>query len=192
MALFGQSSGPVPPFDPEHSERQGLAVSDAAQPGPFTCRRATNCSGAPATCSAGSTPGKLKLRIDRTYPLAEAAAGAPRSGRPPHHRQTAAHRSVNRMTSSGQADPGYGAAGHRDRSRHLGGRPGQHHGLAVRVRAAAGRPRGRHRWSAMCGMPSTAIPKLALHEALASDRLAEQLKTEVDLLQRDLRSRRSR
>ena len=33
MVLFGQSSGAVAPFDPRHSERERLAVSDAAQSG---------------------------------------------------------------------------------------------------------------------------------------------------------------
>ena len=40
MALYGQSSGPVGPFDPSTLGRQGLAVPDAPEPGSPTRPRA--------------------------------------------------------------------------------------------------------------------------------------------------------
>ncbi len=59
---------------PEHSERQGLAVSDAAQPGALRAdARGTALARGRRACG-WMAEGKLKLRIDRAYPLAEAAA----------------------------------------------------------------------------------------------------------------------
>ena len=54
MALFGQSSGLGPPFDPAILNAQRLTVSDAADPRASLCSIARNCSGASATCSATS------------------------------------------------------------------------------------------------------------------------------------------
>ena len=73
MALFGQSSGPVPPFDPQILNAKGSLF--VTRPGlahylltrEELLRRAGDVLGWAAS-------GKLKLRIDRVYPLAEAAA----------------------------------------------------------------------------------------------------------------------
>src|SRR5262249_49612854 len=72
MALFGQSSGPVPSFDPTILNAKGSLfltrpslAHHAANPEELQWR-AGDVLGWVAS-------GKLKLRIDRTYPLAEAA-----------------------------------------------------------------------------------------------------------------------
>ena len=73
LALFGQSSGPVQGFEPDDSQWQGLALPHASQPGALPAERARNCCGAPAMSCNAVDAGKLRLRIDRTYPLADAA-----------------------------------------------------------------------------------------------------------------------
>ena len=73
MALFGQSSGPVPPFDPIILNAKGsLFLTRPGLPSHLLTRdellwRAGDVLG-------WIDAGKLKLRIDSTYPLAEAAA----------------------------------------------------------------------------------------------------------------------
>jgi NADPH2:quinone reductase len=73
MALFGQSSGPVPPFDPNILNAKGsLFLTRPGLPNHLLTRdellwRAGDVLG-------WIDVGKLKLRIDSTYPLAEAAA----------------------------------------------------------------------------------------------------------------------
>lgn len=73
MALFGQSSGPVPPFDPNILNAKGsLFLTRPGLPNHLLTRdellwRAGDVLG-------WIDAGKLKLRIDSTYPLAEAAA----------------------------------------------------------------------------------------------------------------------
>ena len=72
MVLFGQSSGPVPPFDPNILNAKGSLFLTRPSLGHYLLTRdelewrAGDVLGAVAS-------GSLKLRIDRTYPLAEAA-----------------------------------------------------------------------------------------------------------------------
>jgi NADPH2:quinone reductase len=73
LALFGQSSGPVPPFDPGILNAKGSLFLTRPS---LTHHVATREE---LLWRAGDVlnwiaAGKLKLRIDRTYPLAEAAA----------------------------------------------------------------------------------------------------------------------
>lgn len=73
MALFGQSSGPVPPFDPSILNIKGsLSLARPSLTHHLLNRQELEWR-------AGDVlrwidEGKLKLRIDRTYPLADAAA----------------------------------------------------------------------------------------------------------------------
>ena len=72
LALFGQSSGPVPPFDPNILNAKGSlfltrpSLAYHVQTREELLWRATDVLNWIAA-------GKLKLRIDRTYPLAQAA-----------------------------------------------------------------------------------------------------------------------
>ena len=73
LALFGQSSGAVPAFDPAHSQHQRLAVPHPSQP----CALPADARGTPLARRRRPQvvdAGKVRLRIDRTYPLADAAA----------------------------------------------------------------------------------------------------------------------
>jgi NADPH:quinone reductase len=73
MALFGQSSGPVPPFDPNILNGKGSLFLTRPSLGHYVATpqelawRAGDVLG-------WIDSGRLKLRIDRTYPLADAAA----------------------------------------------------------------------------------------------------------------------
>ena len=73
LALFGQSSGPVPPFDPSILNAKGsLFLTRPSLAHHILTRQELDWR-------AGDVlrwieEGKLKLRIDRTYPLAEAAS----------------------------------------------------------------------------------------------------------------------
>ena len=72
MALFGQSSGPVPPFDPNILNGKGSLFLTRPSLAHHVLSRDE------LLWRAGDVlnwiaAGKLKLRIDRTYPLAEAA-----------------------------------------------------------------------------------------------------------------------
>lgn len=73
LALFGQASGPVPPFDPNILNGKGSLFLTRPSLAHYLLSReellwrATDVLGWIAA-------GKLKLRIERTYPLAEAAA----------------------------------------------------------------------------------------------------------------------
>jgi NADPH2:quinone reductase len=73
MALFGQSSGPVPPFDPSILNTKGsLFLTRPSLAHHLLTRQELEWrSGDVLNWIA---EGKLKLRIDRTYPLAEADA----------------------------------------------------------------------------------------------------------------------
>lgn len=84
MALFGQSSGPVPPFDPGILNAKGALFLTRPSLGHYLLNREE------LLWRAGDVLGwidsdKLKLRIDRTYPLAE----APQAHRDLESRQTA-------------------------------------------------------------------------------------------------------
>jgi NADPH2:quinone reductase len=73
LALFGQSSGPVPPFDPGILNAKGSLFMTRPSLGHYVATRDE------LLWRAGDVlqwldSGKLKVRIDRTYPLAEAAA----------------------------------------------------------------------------------------------------------------------
>ncbi|HEV2445413.1 MAG TPA: quinone oxidoreductase [Candidatus Sulfopaludibacter sp.] len=72
MALFGQSSGPVPPFDPTILNGKGSLFLTRPSLGHYIQNREE------LLWRAGDVlnwldSGKLRLRLDRTYPLAEAA-----------------------------------------------------------------------------------------------------------------------
>jgi NADPH2:quinone reductase len=73
MALFGQSSGPVPPFDPSILNAKGSLFLTRPSLAHHVLTRQE------LEWRAGDVlnwivEGKLKLRIDRTYPLADVAA----------------------------------------------------------------------------------------------------------------------
>src|ERR1035438_8146963 len=73
LALFGQSSGPVPPFDPGILNAKGSLFLTRPSLGHYVATREE------LLWRAGDVlgwldSGKLKLRIDHTYPLADAAA----------------------------------------------------------------------------------------------------------------------
>ena len=73
MALFGQSSGPVPPFDPSTLNTKGsLFLTRPSLAHHLLTRQELEWRAGDVL--KWMTEGKLKLRIDRTYPLAEAAA----------------------------------------------------------------------------------------------------------------------
>ena len=72
MALFGQSSGPVAPFDPGILNGKGSLFLTRPTLAHYAATREE------LEWRAGDVlkwldEGKLKLRIDRTYPLAQAA-----------------------------------------------------------------------------------------------------------------------
>jgi NADPH2:quinone reductase len=73
LALFGQSSGPVPPFDPTILNGKGSLFLTRPSLGHYVLTRDELLWRAGDVLSWVAS-GKLKLRIDRTYPLAEAAA----------------------------------------------------------------------------------------------------------------------
>jgi NADPH:quinone reductase len=73
LALFGQASGPVPPFDPNILNGKGSLYLSRPSLAHYLLTREE------LLWRAGDVlkwiaAGQLKLRIDRTYPLAEAAA----------------------------------------------------------------------------------------------------------------------
>jgi NADPH2:quinone reductase len=72
MALFGQSSGPVPPFDPNILNAKGsLFLTRPSLANHLLTREELLWRAGDVLGWLDS--GKLKLRIDRTYPLADAA-----------------------------------------------------------------------------------------------------------------------
>jgi NADPH2:quinone reductase len=73
LALFGQSSGPVPSFDPTILNGKGSLFLTRPSLGHYVLTREELLWRAGDVLSWVAS-GKLKLRIDRTYPLAEAAA----------------------------------------------------------------------------------------------------------------------
>jgi len=73
LALFGQSSGPVPPFDPNVLNGKGSLFLTRPSLGHYLLTREELLWRAGDVLNWVAS-GKLKLRIDRTYPLAEAAA----------------------------------------------------------------------------------------------------------------------
>ncbi len=73
LALFGASSGPVPPFDLIQLSGKGSLFRDAAHAVALRGARGRNWSGARAMCWDWAAKGELKLRTEYMYPLAEAA-----------------------------------------------------------------------------------------------------------------------
>jgi NADPH:quinone reductase len=73
LALFGQSSGPVAPIDPQILNSRGSVFLTRPSLAHYVLDREELLSRAGDVLSAVAS-GALKLRIDRTYPLAEAAA----------------------------------------------------------------------------------------------------------------------
>lgn len=72
LVLFGQSSGAVPPFDPAILNTKGSLYLTRPSLGHYTATRAELQERAGAVLG-WLTDGKLKLRIDRTFPLSRAA-----------------------------------------------------------------------------------------------------------------------
>ena len=72
MALFGQSSGPVPPFDPAILVAKGSLFLTRPSLIHYTLDRAELLKRA-ADLFAWTASGKLKLRIEKTFPMSEAA-----------------------------------------------------------------------------------------------------------------------
>jgi NADPH2:quinone reductase len=72
MVLFGQSSGPVPPFDPTILNAKGSLFLTRPSLGYYLLTREELLWRA-GDVLGWIASGKLKLRIDRTYPLAAAA-----------------------------------------------------------------------------------------------------------------------
>jgi NADPH2:quinone reductase len=71
MALFGQSSGPVPPVDPSTLAKGSLYLT---RPGlPFYLQTREELMWRAGEVLSWMDAGKLRIRIDRTYPLADAA-----------------------------------------------------------------------------------------------------------------------
>ncbi len=73
LALFGQSSGPVPAFDPAILNSKGSLFLTRPSLGHYVLTREELLWRAGEVLDAVDA-GKLRLRIDRTYPLADAAA----------------------------------------------------------------------------------------------------------------------
>lgn len=73
LALFGQSSGPVPAFDPALLNSKGSLFLTRPSLGHYLLTREELLWRAGEVLDAVDA-GKLRLRIDRTYPLADAAS----------------------------------------------------------------------------------------------------------------------
>jgi NADPH2:quinone reductase len=73
LALFGQSSGSVPPFDPSILNTKGSLYLTRPSLGHYLLTREELLWRAGDVLNSIDA-GKLRLRIDRTYPLADAAA----------------------------------------------------------------------------------------------------------------------
>lgn len=72
LVLFGQSSGPVPPFDPGILATKGSLFLTRPSLNHYTLDR-TELLQRAADLFAWTATGKLKLRIEKTFPLSEAA-----------------------------------------------------------------------------------------------------------------------
>jgi NADPH2:quinone reductase len=73
MVLCGQASGAVPPMDPQILNQKGALFLTRPTLGPYIATRAELLQRA-ADIFGWIEAGKLKVRIDRTFPLAQAAA----------------------------------------------------------------------------------------------------------------------
>jgi NADPH2:quinone reductase len=72
VALFGQSSGPVPPFDPSILNAKGSLFLTRPSLGHYLLSREELLWRA-GDVFGSILSGKLKLRVDRKYPLASVA-----------------------------------------------------------------------------------------------------------------------
>ena len=72
LALFGQSSGPVPPFDPAILNTRGSLFLTRPSLGHY-CATREELLWRAGDVLGWVASGRLKLRIEKTYPLAEAA-----------------------------------------------------------------------------------------------------------------------
>jgi NADPH2:quinone reductase len=72
LALYGQSSGPVPPIDPGVLAAKGSLFLTRPSLGHYAAERGELLERAGEVLHAVAT-GELRLRIERTYPLGEAA-----------------------------------------------------------------------------------------------------------------------
>jgi NADPH2:quinone reductase len=72
LVLFGQSSGPVPPFDPGKLAAKGSLFLTRPSLAHYTADRDELLERAGELFN-WTASGKLKLRIERTFPLADAA-----------------------------------------------------------------------------------------------------------------------
>jgi NADPH2:quinone reductase len=72
MVLCGQASGPVPPMDPQVLNQKGALYLTRPTLGPYIATQAELLQRAEDLFGWISS-GKLKVRIDRTFPLAQAA-----------------------------------------------------------------------------------------------------------------------
>jgi NADPH2:quinone reductase len=72
LVLFGQSSGPVPPFDPGILNQKGSLYLTRPSLGHYVLTREELIWRSDELFTA-VLDGKLNVRIDKTYPLAEAA-----------------------------------------------------------------------------------------------------------------------
>jgi NADPH2:quinone reductase len=72
LVLFGQSSGPVPPFDPQLLNRKGSLYLTRPTLGNYVATREELLARA-NDLFRWIAEGSLEVRIDRSYPLAEAA-----------------------------------------------------------------------------------------------------------------------
>jgi NADPH2:quinone reductase len=73
MVLCGQSSGPVPAFDPQALNSKGSLFLTRPTLAHYTASR-EELLGRASDLFAWVAAGELKVRLDRTFPLAEAAA----------------------------------------------------------------------------------------------------------------------
>jgi NADPH2:quinone reductase len=71
LVLYGSSSGPVPPFDPERLAKRALYLTRPLL-GAYTVTRSELLTRATDILNA-IINGSLRVRVERTYPLAEAA-----------------------------------------------------------------------------------------------------------------------
>jgi len=72
MVLFGQSSGPAPPIDPQILNPKGSLFLTRPTLGHYTADR-EELMGRTNDLFNWMAAGKLKVRVDKTFPLTEAA-----------------------------------------------------------------------------------------------------------------------
>jgi NADPH2:quinone reductase len=72
LVLYGQSSGPVPPVDPQILNRKGSLFLTRPTLGHYVATR-TELTSRAGDLFQWLKAGELRVRIDRTYPLAQAA-----------------------------------------------------------------------------------------------------------------------